>query len=1111
MSKLPLSQKGFAHLLLILLLLAGMAIGVYLVTSKGFFSFKSKASSEAVSFEGNTVTFKDNQYYTTSLEGVKLKLISPLSAPAVSSASPASTSEPSFIPTSIPKSSSTSQAKLSPSTNLLQAGDLESSGSSSDCYSGSAWKRFRPADLTKDEKEISTHETNLSFVNKSQFASSGNCYLAFNCGNYTSCIPGQSVYQDIDVSNLPEGTTIVYGGKFAVAEDQGPGKINFSVFEIGPKSGAIPHEHREEVDKNYKLIQNSFVLNKETKALRYQFYLDTSSTFRTDDMFVGPTNTLGVSKSVLGVVKNVLGITSQVKAVYYYTSSFKWAKSPTDLDKAATEPYDSEPKVIDYIFSSATAGSSETVFVEFVGQGGEKVKKQATITYNPKANQGNGNRALIEGATTIPFRDRFDDNFNGWQDLSDPSSDNSITSQHDQNYNYAGGGSLKLHFTDTSKAVKLEKAFSPSTNIVARVFFYDNMQPALGTMFVVKEDANTFTGLGVRDDGNHHTYTIRTSGPSGGNFYDTYFPRSLGWHIFDIIVTTTGTYAKVDNFLIRTEDDRGDDPYHKPPRINADQKSASLIDFVATWGFTGDSYYDELTVNPMDQKSQQEQISSLLGTYYANWNNVSIASIINRTGTLTKADSNSLRMAFEAVISMSTYGKLAGNNEAKQKGATIFSRIINNPEWRLNNHPLNVFPQGATQAEMVYAAYATWDNLSQADKTKFLQILHDQAVNFKDDITAAPYNISLPLTNSISNPTKDNPSPAINTKAEENGAAADFLAAAVNLFPDAFSATERTQIDAQARCIAYYTIARPSDSHPIYGLGEGKNCGGNIYTITDDYQLGNHGMLTGIYTLSPLYQLGRSAQTYKLAGKTIPDEFKHNVKELYENFLKSRIDTNTYHFVNSGRDWCCGATDSLYDGTLTIKYLESLGANLGFSADDYFNKRSLFFRDITSEWLKNTKPSSIADMYNWFIREKGQNGASKNYGVTDFKRYGITPQPGREQEDADSYNYFMDANIASTIALTGQLFGSLTPPTDRLSAWQAALPSADNISNSATASSSNPYDLNNDSTVNSLDISIFLVDWNKAKTENSNPRSDFNKDGVINTTDYTLLIQHFGQ
>ncbi|MBI2404946.1 hypothetical protein HYV22_02090 [Candidatus Gottesmanbacteria bacterium] len=140
------------------------------------------------------------------------------------------------------------------------------------------WNRL-PADGSSTNRAIYRHPND---------SSDGNCYLATNCGK-TSCDAVQSIYQDIDMTNI-SATNVKYGGKFAT--DEGEGKIELVLHELDEK-GAVITSHRlnESINSSYKLIQKDAVLTGKANKLRLETYLRTPQTFRLDEMFVNATAT----------------------------------------------------------------------------------------------------------------------------------------------------------------------------------------------------------------------------------------------------------------------------------------------------------------------------------------------------------------------------------------------------------------------------------------------------------------------------------------------------------------------------------------------------------------------------------------------------------------------------------------------------------------------------------------------------------------------------------------------------------------------------------------------------------------------------------------------------
>lgn len=72
-----LNQKGIVHFLVLVIVLLGIVAGVYLVKQTQI--FKSKASlDQSVVFLGEGVSEKDGRYIATKLDGIKVKLTSPI-------------------------------------------------------------------------------------------------------------------------------------------------------------------------------------------------------------------------------------------------------------------------------------------------------------------------------------------------------------------------------------------------------------------------------------------------------------------------------------------------------------------------------------------------------------------------------------------------------------------------------------------------------------------------------------------------------------------------------------------------------------------------------------------------------------------------------------------------------------------------------------------------------------------------------------------------------------------------------------------------------------------------------------------------------------------------
>lgn len=109
------------------------------------------------------------------------------------------------------------------------------------------------------------------------------------------------------------------------------------------------------------------------------------------------------------------------------------------------------------------------------------------------------------------------------------------------------------------------------------------------------------------------------------------------------------------------------------------------------------------------------------------------------------------------------------------------------------------------------------------------------------------------------------------SKAEENAWEAALLAAAANFLPDHPHAASW---DEKARQLAYDAVARPSDPPDGSGL--------KVTTVTENFELTNHGFYPNpTYVAATMLLLSQGALAYRLSGRPIPEEFQHNLLELY--------------------------------------------------------------------------------------------------------------------------------------------------------------------------------------------------------------------------------------
>ena len=181
-----------------------------------------------------------------------------------------------------------------------------------------------------------------------------------------------------------------------------------------------------------------------------------------------------------------------------------------------------------------------------------------------------------------------------------------------------------------------------------------------------------------------------------------------------------------------------------------------------------------------------------------------------------------------------------------------------------------------TMNQLTFSVWGSWNLLEEADKKSFAEILAEEA-NFwtwvLEEIKANPEGKTIPESagrragqNNLSLITSrlDSDDHLEDTRAEENGATAQFLATAYNMFPEHPNASSWNQA---AKCFAFHTFSQNETT-----------CGITTRTIGDDFVLGNHNLWPSpMYTLAGVTPLQQGEFSYLLAGKAVPEEFYHHL------------------------------------------------------------------------------------------------------------------------------------------------------------------------------------------------------------------------------------------
>jgi hypothetical protein len=468
---------------------------------------------------------------------------------------------------------------------------------------------------------------------------------------------------------------------------------------------------------------------------------------------------------------------------------------------------------------------------------------------------------------------------------------------------------LVLDYQDAGVAqVKIQRAVTPATDVVATVYFYDDGLSPRGAMVLADDGTDAVhLGLGLMNASSGGFYQVRV-GAGPGNTFDSPVPRTVGWHELALVVTPSGAWARIDQQLIA--------------RGRSDLTTLRRLSFVATWGLTGPTRWDGLTVHAKDTRPWREQACDGLRALWDDYGQTDFAPLVAQLPS--GPGGNDVRSLFDTAHAFYVYGASAGVPAARDRGLHWYRQALAATPWGR----LEPWGKGVILGAFARATLALWSELTPAER--------DDAFA-RADAEAQWYLGRLPESNDAGTVTDD-------TKAEENAWHADALATLSQRFPGLRNAAA---LESTGRCFAYHVITRPTDA---------AYCGMTSQTVLADYSLYNHGALSPIYTLATLMMLGRGAQAFAQAGQAVPAEYLHNAAPLFDT-LAGHYDPVTFGFLGTPSDWG-GATNSMYFGVLAYAYLDRLVGHASLDLQALYEARSLFFRGLDSHFVAN-RPASM--------------------------------------------------------------------------------------------------------------------------------------------------------
>jgi len=343
---------------------------------------------------------------------------------------------------------------------------------------------------------------------------------------------------------------------------------------------------------------------------------------------------------------------------------------------------------------------------------------------------------------------------------------------------------------------------------------------------------------------------------------------------------------------------------------------------------------------------------------------------------------------------MHFYYYLRDNNSTDLDKAKYLTRIVidNYQYWK------KLWLSPITMNQLTFNVWEMWSFFEPNLHSDFIKILSEEA-NFwtwiLGEIKNNPRGTTIPEEagrrrnkNNTSLITTD---PLTNdhlydTRAEENGAIAQFLATAYSMFPNHPKANHWNDA---AKCFAFHTLSKGETA-----------CGITTRTISNDSILGNHNLWPSpMYTLAAITELQQGQFSYLLAGKTPPSEFLHHLEDglhstIWQKNLTECGFTKANYFeitqeCHAGDDW--GDRNFLI-GALMVSHWAKVDSNPAIrrEAENLLQEMLEYFYEFHKGqiWAPSRDPVSkiIGDPTHWWKNlEVHTQESAKFYALSNLR------------------------------------------------------------------------------------------------------------------------------
>ncbi|NMB56999.1 hypothetical protein GYA19_03625 [Candidatus Beckwithbacteria bacterium] len=438
-------------------------------------------------------------------------------------------------------------------------------------------------------------------------------------------------------------------------------------------------------------------------------------------------------------------------------------------------------------------------------------------------------------------------------------------------------------------------------NAIFSIKFYDSKNNSSEGTFVKIRDSNgNYATLKIVANSSKYIYRINKTDLNT-------FDRTSGWHRLSFQIINGILSTKLDEKLI---DSKG---------LVSNVKNIAYFDLGKTVEKSGQAYFDDFTIDSLNPipTNTQTLLDNWTNEVYRIYQNTNLQPLMDKIKREKKENGGGAIRPFVGQAMMHIYKYQLTKNQNDLNKAIRYMNFV------ADTHNLwyGVWTSGTNAYMLGFDAWWVWSSLDQNTQIKIANILIKEADYWTwvlNEIKTNPNGSTIPeksgrrsgKTNlSLMTSPINSMEHLTDSRAEENGWNAQFLALVYNMFPNHPNANKWGEA---AKCFAFHTVSK----------GE-TYCGITTRTVSDDGTLGNHNLWPNPnYAISAITNLQQGQLYYLLAGKKFPSEFNHGIESLTKSSIyKANIANCTDSLFqikpicHKGKDW--GESDMFYN-TLTL-------------------------------------------------------------------------------------------------------------------------------------------------------------------------------------------------